>query len=188
MGNLIFGRFIGLTNDAGTSHGNKAVIEVKINDYTSAELEESERNKADISEKLRRIFEAVVCREKHPRTKIVLSFEVLSSSKSLMPHLINLASYSLLEAGVSVVDTISCVTCGLINNAFVVDLEVEEVDDCDFSMILANLKFSQEVSYFKTFGALDLNNEKLSEVRITFSCDFMQIVLNFVIFWIFLTL
>ena len=86
---------MGLTNDVIVAKQNKAVVEVSVNDYLDNESDKNNTNSKKISEKLKRIFEEIICREKHVRSKITISFDILSSDSLPLPHLINLGSYAL---------------------------------------------------------------------------------------------
>ena len=110
-------------------------------------------------------MEEVICREKHPRTKITLAFEILSSDSCLLAHLLNLANYTLMQAGVSIFDTLSAVVCSLDNSGqFLVDPTDLEKKDAVFSLNLAVMTNSNKISYFKTEGKMDFEDDKLNDV------------------------
>lgn len=142
------------------------MLEVNINNCKS-QSEDVDKQSLILSQKLKRIFMEVICREKHPRTKIVISFEVLSEDSCLLSHMINLASYSLLEVGISIYDVVSSSVSSMNEKGqFVLDPDTEEFEKTDFSVVVAYLKNTRKISYFKTIGELGLvDSEKIQEVR-----------------------
>lgn len=91
-----------------------------------------------------------------------------------MSHLINLASYSLLEVGISIFDVISSSVCSLDQNGgFIVDPDTEEFEASEFSVVLGFLKNSKKLAYFKTIGDLgNVDGERMSEVSHLFKIIF----------------
>ena len=162
---------MGLSNDSSVSNDNDALFEVKVNNFSEGGLEQSNSQSNSLAEKLKRVLSSAICLDKHPRTRIDLSFDVFNSESdlsSLLSHLINLGSYVLLEAGVNTKDTVtSCVTClDRVSGNFVLDPSAKEKKDSEFSLVLASFNTSGDISYFKTEGKLALgleNGDKLSE-------------------------
>lgn len=107
---------VGLTNDSSSANGNDAVLEVVVNNNSQSNTELLKRQSNSLSQKLKRILESVVCLDKHPRIKIQINFDVLSTESdfsSLICHMINLGSYVFLEAGVSIKDTLAACVCAM---------------------------------------------------------------------------
>jgi len=101
----------------------------------------------------------VVCLEKHPRTKIKVNFEILSSesdASSLVCHMINLGSYIFLESGVSTQDIITACVCAMNEegNEYILDPSPEEKSKSEFNLIVGSLSISGDLSYFKTEGKM----------------------------------
>ena len=157
---------MGLTNDVIVAKQNKAVVEISVQDYLDDGNEKTNTSSKKISEKLKRIFEEIICREKHVRSKITIQFDILSSDSLPLPHLINLGSYALQTAGVSIIDTTMCCSCCLVENELILDPTNEERKGSELEVVLALMGVSEKVSYMKAEGKGGAENVQYQDVRL----------------------
>lgn len=112
-----------------------------------------------MGQKLKRILESVVCLDKHPRTKIQVNFEILSTESdfsTLICHMINLGAYIFLESGVSTKDIITASVVGMNEegNEYILDPTPLEKSKSEFNLTVGSLSTSGDLSYFKTEGKM----------------------------------
>lgn len=113
---------------------DKANLEVNL---TIANFSTFERKKRSKSEKrmvelrttLERTFEQLVLLHLYPRTNITINVQVLSQDGGMLAAITNAITLAIIDAGIAMYDYVSSVSCGLIDQSPLLDLNNLEESD-----------------------------------------------------------
>lgn len=113
---------------------DKANLEVNL---TIANFSTFERKKRSKSEKrmvelrttLERTFEQLVLLHLYPRTNITINVQVLSQDGGMLAAITNAITLAIIDAGIAMYDYVSSVSCGLIDQSPLLDLNSLEESD-----------------------------------------------------------
>ncbi|KAI5965771.1 SKI6 [Candida pseudojiufengensis] len=113
---------------------DKATIEVNLTIANFATFERKKRSKTErrlieLKTTLERTFEQSVLLNLYPRTSIVINVQVLSQDGGMLAAITNSITLALVDAGISMYDYVSSISCGLYDQSPILDLNnLEEID------------------------------------------------------------
>ena len=113
---------------------DRANLEVNLTIANFATFERKKRSKSEkrlveLRTMLERTFEQLVLLHLYPRTNISINVQVLSQDGGMLAAITNSITLALIDAGIAMYDYVSSVSCGLYDQAALLDLNnLEEVD------------------------------------------------------------
>lgn len=119
-------------------HSERANIEVNLNiaSFSTFERKKRSRNErrlVELKTTLEKTFEESVMINLYPRTNIVINVQVLCQDGGMLAAVINSITLALIDAGISMYDYVSGVSCGLYDQTPLLD--VNNLEEHDMSCL-----------------------------------------------------
>ncbi|CAI5759325.1 unnamed protein product [Candida verbasci] len=109
------------------SNPEKARIEINLTITNFATFERKKRNKnekriIELRNLLEKTFDQSIMTHLYPKTSIIINVQVLSQDGGMLSAVTNAITLAIIDAGISMYDYVSAISCGLYDNTPILDL------------------------------------------------------------------